>query len=462
MKKAIYLTVAAAFLLAACAETGIDEVRTVTLCAVLGDDASTGSKAVIGTAGSGKPQTFWEDGDQITVYTQADGDSGSQRGYEFSATLGTPAASAEFSYTGEGCQPGNLLAIYPAATAARTVNFTGTGDIYKMAAVDVPVSQTLVAGSFDRNAAVSTAYAPQGSDELVFRNAVALIKFRVSESGIKQGRIVVDGNDAIAGCFRADLGTAAPYLPVLTDYNQTVYNYVNFEAGGDASLSTGTDYYVAVRPTTLTSSLEVYLNGCLVKSVTSSQLAELARNKVYNLGTLSTAGAQQKELFFDFSGTPLSGWPTDQNKAEYPHVEGGAEYSYPLYGTSYSLLLADCGGATNATAQVFWHTSTNAVVFNAAKRYLGFPVISGYKLTKVVCHNKSGVTTAKFEIVNRIMPNSSDNPSGSDIVSAAQTWATKDIDYTYELTGTDSSTRYYLYCMSKGSVGSLTLTYIAE
>ena len=460
----LFLIVAAALSLAACTKLEVSpqesggEARTFTFIADF--DGGSSTKAVLEKNAGGKPQVFWENGDQITVYTQASGDSGTQKGFEFITSLGQNAASASFSYTGDDFAEGNYLAIFPAATAGRAVNFTGTDEVYKMAAVDVPSSQTLPAsGGFDKNACVMTAYATSGSKALHFKNAVALLKFRVSGSGITSGSIVAANGDLISGRFRADLNISAPYEPVLTAYNQPEFCYVDFAAEGGEALSEGVDYYVAVRPTALAEGFKVYLNDNLVKTVSA---AELARGTVYNLGSLSLpAGPKSKVLTFDFTGDPLEGWPTDQNKNDYPHVEGGVEYTYPLDGTDYTFVLADCGTATNTAAQLFWHTNTHALVFNAQKRYLGFPAIAGYKLTKVVCLNKSGTTTAKFEMVKSISP-TTDDPAESEIVSPAQVWSTKGISYTYYLSGTKANTRYYQYCMVKGSVGKFTLIYEPE
>lgn len=457
MKK-VLIFIAAVTVMMACEKqisTDINASHTVTFEAV----ASDGTKAVLDLNGNGKPQTFWEDGDRITVYTQADGNSGSQRGYEFTTALNGNATSAKFTYTGDGCADGNYLAIFPAASEGRAVNFTGEGDIYKMAAVDVPATQTLVPGSFDRQAAVMTAYAPAGSSALHFKNAVALLKFRVSGSGVKGGSIVADATDYISGRFRADLSTTEPYLPVLTKYNQTAYNYVNFTIDGSTDLASDVDYYVAVRPTSLADGMKIYLNDVLVKTIPASTATELARGQIYNLGTFAApAASNNKVLTFDFTGDPLVGWPTDQNKAEFPHVEGGYECVYPLDAVDYTFVLADCGQATNTSAQLFWHTGTKALVFNAQKRYLGLPAINGYKLTKVVCANKSGTTNAQFEIVKSISSNT-DHPAASEIVSAAQTWSTKGADYTYYLSNLEGGKMYYLYALVKGSMGSVTLTY---
>ena len=467
----LFIFVAAVAAMAACTKTAdpenasneyiVDGVRTVVFKAVMGGVATPDSKAVIDLNDKSKPQTFWENDDEITVYTSADYSGSvamSMRGYEFSTDLVSNSTSATFTYTGDGCTSGDYLAIYPAANENRAINYTPTDGAYRMAAVDVPTNQTLVAGSFDKSAAVMTAYAPAGSSTLNFKNATALIKFQVADADIKGGSIIADGADRISGRFRADVSTASPYEPVLSEYSApgvVEQNYVNFTLDGGASLSVGTDYYVAVRPTDLTDGFKVYLNGYLVKTISKSACASFARNKVYNLGTLTKAGAEEMVLPFDFSGTPPTvdpAWPTTYG---YTHVDGGIERVYPLYGTNYSFCLADCGGA--GKAQVCWYST--GLLFNAAQRYFGLPAIPGYKLTKIDCYKKSGALTAKFEIVESIVGNTSDAPA--DIVTGgeAQVFNENGKWFTYELSGTAANTRYYIYCKVKGTIAAITLTY---
>lgn len=440
----------------------VGEVGTIIFSATL-DGKAPGSKAVIGTnPETGKPLNFWEDGDEITVYSQGKGDSETHAGYTFSTTLGANASSADFTYTGDGWVDGSAyMSIYP-ATGSRAVNFTGKGDVYKMAAVDVPHSQTLVANSFDRSAMVATAYSTDNT--FAFKSAVALLKFRVSDTDIKGGTVVV-ANEAISGRFRADLSTTSPYEPTLTDYGQTTYDNVEFSIDGSTSLSTGTDYYIAVRPTELDTDLKVYLNGYLVKTVAKASLASIARNKIYNLGTLSKASAAEIVLHFDFTGTPpavVPAWPTDVTKDSYPHVDGGIERVYPLYGTAYSFILADCGNATNTSAVLYWDTSAKRLAFNAQKRYLGFPIISGYKIKSVVCVDKTSSGTPEFAIVKSISANTS-HPAASEIVCAKQSWSERNVEYTYDMPiDADAAIRYYLYAYVKGSIASITLTYEPE
>lgn len=442
----------------------VGEVGTIIFSATL-DGKAPDSKAVIGTnPETGKPLNFWENGDEITVYSQGKGDSGTHDGYTFSTSLGANASSADFTYTGDGWVDGSAyMAIYP-ATGRRTVNFTGEGEIYKMAAVDVPHSQTLVANSFDRSAMVATAYSTDNT--FAFKSAVALLKFRVSDSDVVSGKFVVDDADAISGRFRADLSTVAPYDPVLTDYGQATHSFVDFTIDGSTPFSTGTDYYVAVRPTTLTSVFKVYLNGKLVKSLPVAKLAEFARNKIYNLGTLSVPSSPvEKILDFNFNITPQEGWPTSANSET--RADGGMTCTYVLGGSNYDFVLADPKSASGSN--IYWSTNATAsygyrIVFASEKRYMGLPAISGYKLTHITCvstqlNDGAASTTPKMGVVTGIVT-ANETPeyvTGGD----AKTWAkgNNHNSYDYSLSGTSDNTMYYLYAAVKGAIRSVSLTY---
>lgn len=461
MKHIIYIFAAAALLLSSCtAEQApfVREASPVVLTASF--EADPASKAVLDLNGSSKPQTFWEDGDAINVFTSADADGDgkvSGAGYQFATSLGANATSAEFSYAGEFTAD-KLFAIYPYRTHSRGVNFSGSDGTYRMAGVKIPESQTLVAGSFDKMAGVGIAYSESGSS-LEFKNAVALLKFQVAESDIKGGCVKVDGEDAIAGTFRADVNTSTYALSLETYSGTTTYDYVTFTIDGSTSLSTGTDYYVAVRPTALTSDLRIYLNGNLVKTVGKSHLPSLERNRIYNLGTLSTpAEPAEKALMFDFSGPSLPGWPTAD---KWKTSAGELSCDYPLYGTVYSFFLTDVNNATQA--RVFWDAA--GLKLNAAWRYVGLPAIPGYKLTGV-----SGVhcTTDSSKRKAAISTNVAATNSGVTVDSAhtfvtggeALVWGVQGATYRYNLTGTAANTMYYFMCYASGlGVSSLELIY---
>ena len=453
MKQTRLFFFAAALMVAACTE--IVPVISVDPCVTTFEasvDNTPDFKAALGINGESQPQTFWEDGDEITVYSTGDGPGTVESaGYKFSTSLLANATTATFTYAGE-VPAGNYMAIYPAASANRNVNY----DAYRMAAVDVPRTQTLVAGSFDRSAAVAVAYAPEGSGALNFKNLVALVKFQVADDDVVDGRIVVDDADAIAGRFRADFDTESANHSLATYSGATTYSYVSFSLGG-STLSTGTDYYVAVRPADLTSGFKIYLNGCLVKSYTAVQVASFARSKIYNAGTLSKpATPASKLLHFDFSGAALPGWPTAD---KWDTKAGNLACTYPLYGTNYSFICADVSEALNA--RVAWDASKGGVVLFNSYRYLGLPAISGYKLVKVTGSLCLGdKSTRKAGITASVAATTSDP---YDYVSGGSQigWTKSGAVYSYSLTGTAANTVYYLTCTSV-SIGTSYLDLVYE
>ena len=472
-KNAIFLL--AALALAACQREAAPEVETVAdfvpgpTAFTAQIEADPASKAVIGLNDSSKPQTFWENGDAISIYSSNDTDLSAAAGHKFVTTLGENAIEATFEWDGNGnaLPAGDYLATYPYRSAGRGVNF-GT-DPYRVAAVDVPKAQTLVAGSYDRKACPMVAFAAQGSNSMPFKNAAALLKFRVAEDNIVAGRIEVDAADKISGRFRADVNTTSPHEPTLVTYTgQTYYNYIDFKIDGTTALTTGTDYYVAIRPTALSSGIKIYLNGNLVKSINASQLAAIERNKIYNLGTLSTpATPAEKKLSFDFTVTPKTGWPRNSTEAAgRTNAAGGCPCVYPLYGTDYTFILADCTGASGS--KVYWSNTVtygHRIVFENAERYLGVPAIEGYKLVHITAvsaqlNETSASTSPKVAVVTTVVANKAAQSyvTGGDI----QTWepGNNHESYDYSLSGTEGNTVYYLFAKIKGGIASLTLTYI--
>ncbi len=174
-------------------------------------------------------------------------------------------------------------------------------------------------------------------------------------------------------------------------------------------------------------------------------------------------------LTFPFTGTPLPGWPT---VAKYTHVDGGVKCVYPLGGVNYVFVPADCDGAS--AGQAFWQppvaadgdTPAKAGYFalNAQYRYLGLPVIDGYALTKVVCHSValSGSTVDAKVGITKSIATSTGHPAASEYLDggATQTWPKAGGGtFSYNLSGTQAKTRYYIYAYAKGAISSLDLTY---
>ena len=435
------------------------------------DDApepATASKVVVATNSKGKLQNFWENGDKVDVYssgTVASGEESTNKKFTFSTTLNAPNASALFYYPSDDFVNGDkYIAIYP-SSGDHTVNFTakaieaGVDErlSYHMDRMQVPQTQTLVPGSFDRNIIASVAYS-ENLSSMTFKNTVALVKFRVSESNITSGSIRSD-NAPISGTFKATVVTEAKNVPKLITYKRETYSEVKFSLENNAPLEPGVDYYVALSPQDSPNGFSIYLNNTLVKRY---DVLELKRSYIYNLGTLSIPNPNFKHLSFDFSTNTnfVGDWPTASTTVTEPRLD---EFIYRLNGLDYGFLLTDCTDAT--TTYVFWNTN-GYIQLSTPGRYLGLPVIPGYKLIKVTClHATSANTNGNgrgMGVVSNITKNKDVAPN---YVAGGEVQYTKLTgDYlVYNLEGTQAGTRYYLYLAERGiGLSNISLVYAKD
>lgn len=414
-------------------------------------------KATLGTSTSGMPQTFWEDGDLISVYSSANMSISARSSYLFSTSLEQNSASATFGYNGDDFEPGEkYMAIYPHREGTRVVNFTaqpfGTdpslfpyeGDAYRMATVIIPQDQTLVAGSYDRSAAVAVAISDGSS--LHFKNATALIKFQVEDTDILSGSI--KASQPITGTFRCDI-LASDATPVMVTYNQPNSTYLDFSIDGTTALSPATDYYVAVRPTALPNGFEFYLNGVLVKKY---DIEEFERNTIYNLGTLSVpVDENTKTLVFDFQNAPesagLANWPTEETRKNYG-AGTQVECIYTLDGIDYTFILTD---PIDASLNLpYFNTKDNQPRLTiTTQRYVGLPIVIGYKLTRVSFRIHTAGT--KIGIATDVAVKT------SDPIFVEGGTAQKVDDF--NLTSTAADTRYWIKAYGGYGLSSMTLIY---
>ena len=143
---------------------------------------------------------------------------------------------------------------------------------------------------------------------------------------------------------------------------------------------------------------------------------------------------ETKTLTFDVSKNPGS-WPTVNSTTL-------TNYTYTLSGTDYTFALKNV-------------KCNSGYLMLTQPAALGLPAISGYKLTKVVAKNSSGCSTS-------VNVGISSSASSADYLTggAAQKWATTSSTYTYNLSGTEENTVYYLYVTSKNAqITELSLTY---
>lgn len=421
------------------------------------------SKATIGTNSNNKPQTFWENGDVISVYSSGQ-TTNSKVGFPFSTQLSSNSTSAVFGYDGEDFVGGNYIAVYPYREAGRVVNFVagpyGTGenlpyegDAYRIAMSEIPSTQTLVEGGFDRSAMLMTAYT-ENPAELHFKNAVALVKFRVADNNVTSGEITT--SEPISGRFRADLLLNDGCAPILIDYKETTYKYVKFTS--DAALATGTDYYIAVRPTELENGFKIILNDAIVKEYTSVSAFE--RNKIYDLGTLTIPSDAPKILTLNFDFTDaaaMAAWPTVEDLTTLGKDDTyQMPCPYTLDGVQYTFISSQPKDVTTKKWPYFVEESGNNRVVIPNQRYLGLPVIDGYNLTRVSFTVVSGNNSAY--VVSDEVASGSDAPNS--VGGATQS-------------GKQGTYTFYLECAEQcwikvgkaaAAISNMTLTYtpIAE
>lgn len=150
--------------------------------------------------------------------------------------------------------------------------------------------------------------------------------------------------------------------------------------------------------------------------------------------SVSGVNAADQVLTFDLSKNP-GGWPASNSTTL-------TNYNYTLSGTSYTFALKNV-------------KCNSGYLMLTATAVLGLPAIDGYKLTKVVAKNTSGCSKA-------VNVGISSSPSSASYITggAIQTWSTTSSSYTYNLSGTNNNTVYYLYVTNKNAqITELALTY---
>ena len=313
-KNRIYSFAAAAVAALAAVSCAFDEYddyqkdgETVVFTASIGDEET---KAELGTSASGKPQTMWTDGDKITIHNGT-------KGFEFVTELEEAAPRADFTYVGNDFSADNgVIAVYPSGEYET--------DLAKRAVtLNIPAVQTAVEGTFDPAAGVLAAYAENGSTNMTFRNAAALIKFSIKTEGVKSVVLSGLGDEAVCGETVVTFDEYGGIVSVAPKAEGAAGTVVELTAAGSGKLATGKTYYMAVAPGSFPKGFTVHVKYTadgemhMVKGYTKSY--NLERNFILNLGeftvrelpvitSLSFDPAKNegkilsKELYYDESG----------------------------------------------------------------------------------------------------------------------------------------------------------------
>ena len=335
----------------------------------------TDSKAVLGTNGSGRPQSMWEKGDKITIHN-------GERGYEFTTSSEDYSPVADFVYNGDDFSAENgVIAVYPAGNYDADIEA-------RSVMVTIPSHQQAVENSYDRNAVPAVAYSTDNS--LHFYNAGGLLKFTMNQMNVTKVRfssnesVVTGSYYAICRSVLSDgPGFHYNYIPDVPEYN---INYAELYAPEGDTFHKGSTYYISAIPDTYDGfHIEFFAaDGSLVFEARYNGKVHLSRASILNLGTLGKEGwdgstdlmyvvgsynewRHDKNLYlFDYNGTEkfYSGvvdfnayarWSTEFNEFKLTGgVWGVEEYSQPeetdQYGTETNVLDLVEGGGNNINA----------------------------------------------------------------------------------------------------------------
>lgn len=198
-------------------------------------------------------------------------------------------ASATFTILEEGATfSGNrFMAACPAEPAGKASWDAGGKTIKWLWLKD---EQSPVAGSYDPAAHIAVAYT-EGTD-LNFKNACALLKFKVASEDVSEVVVYTTGGGEntlyLSGNFDVDMSDQNNYKFSRTSGDGSWGgNFVKIKAADGAYLENGKTYYMTCLPTTAVLNLEVVINVVRQTIRTTSAAVEIKRNDVLDLGDVA-------------------------------------------------------------------------------------------------------------------------------------------------------------------------------
>ena len=381
---------------------------------------------------------LWKAGDEISILW----DGGN-------TTAQADAAGAQANFSANVDEASEYFAVYPSKASVSLSKGALT--------VGIPAEQN---GAFED---VNIAIAKTTERSLVFKNLCALGKITLSRNDI--AKIEFKGGEGQSLAGDVTLSLDGDGVPSVISTASAAESIVLTPASGDA-FAAGSYYFAAI-PGTL-NKVEFTLttvSGNTILGKASANPAELLRSKALNFGTLDAEGAATTmTLTFDFQGDALEGWPT---AAQAANTLESKTVTYPLDGTDYEFKLHFPQTSDTKPRGVYWGYSDsygNRLLLNGKFKYAGIPAISGYKLVKVILWQKRQGNDDKEDVpavaISAEAP--ATNPSSTasmNLVSGGDrlTWKAglgkNEIGgpYTYNLSGTEEGTNYYIviYNVSK-------------
>ena len=379
----------------------------------------------------------WKEGDAIAFFW--DGTS---------STVSIDEAKDTVKFTQE-VKEGTYYAVYPASAAS---------DQYgNSVMIQIPTTQN---GTLEESCIW---FAQTDYDNKLFemQNICALGSITLERNDIKKITISGNADESIVGTVYVSIDQDG--VPSCNDADSDEITLL--PADGEVFVA-GT-YYFAAAPGSLSEGVSFTLEtsgGNMMIGKAYAEAAQLERSAVMDFGTIDNlANADALRLRFIFgpkAGTkaiydPENKWPDKAGSAD---LTNGATYTYSLEGTEYSFLAQDVSG----TGKFAWRTNNSngyadCIGMQTDKVYIGLPAIEGLKLTHAVvgqCRrggsDNSPELIATVGITNNIAVAESETKSyvaGGELQNWPGWAGTKDkkvVDHSFQLSGTEANTRYYL------------------
>ena len=288
----------------------------------IADGADT--RAVLGTNEAGRPQSMWENGDKITVYNGV-------RGYEFTTSAEDGSPVADFVYEGSDFTADNgVIAIYPAGDYETSIEG-------KTINVAIPYNQYAVDGSYDRNAVPAVACSKDHS--LQFKNAAALLKFKVGRSDVSAVSFTSKGGEIVSGTITCsfDSDGESCEFNIGTPWVDGS-NIVFLHSPESSNFEVGKTYYMSIAPNTFEYGFVIHLDAgeTSVFSKEYDQSITINRNTILDLGTLGEGSDQTYSDKLYVVGT-YNGWRHEYSTYLYDYSGDNATYEGVVDFNSFGL-----------------------------------------------------------------------------------------------------------------------------
>lgn len=222
----------------------------------------------------------WEKGDKITIHNGT-------KGYEFSTT--DEGVKATFSYTGDDFSGDKFMAVYPAGTY--------TADVAnKTVRANIPTYQQAQVGTYHNTAALAVAYSE--SNSFAFKNATALLKFKVNTDNVTHVVFHGNNNEAITGDVTVTLGDVVDVKCEKTKFTvgevteEKYGTWVECYAWHDEQhkyFVKGETYYIALAPQVFSKGVTVKFRideGEEIEVNKTENKVETKASTILNMGTL--------------------------------------------------------------------------------------------------------------------------------------------------------------------------------